>query len=107
MPISISYSKKKSKNQDNNLVLFTNEKFSTNYLNKYLSKSEFSYVSDLLKTSDLKKNILVFEISSKKKIILVSIKTNRKSLDAENLGAEFFGRINIGKKVSIKLFQTV
>ena len=58
MPISISYSKKKRKNQDNNLVLFTNEKFSTNYLNKYLSKSEFSYVSDLLKTSDPKKTFL-------------------------------------------------
>ena len=74
-------------------------------MNKYLSKSEFSYVSDLLKTSDLKKNILVFEISSKKKIILVSIKTNRKSLDAENLGAEFFGRINIGKKSEYKIIS--
>ena len=105
MPISISYSKQKSKNPDSNLVLFTNEKFSTNYLNSYLSKSEFSYISDLLKTSDQKKNILVFEVSSKKKIILVSIKKNKKSSDAENLGAEFFGRINIGKKSEYKIIS--
>ena len=34
----------------------------------------------------------------KKKIILVSIKNNLKNSDIENLGAEFFGKINYGKK---------
>ena len=33
----------------------------------------------LLKTSDLKKNIFVFEVNSKKKIILISIKKNLKT----------------------------
>ena len=50
-----------------------------------------------MKTSDLSKNLLVFELSSKKKIVLVSIKKNPRNSDIENLGAEFFGRINYGK----------
>ena len=41
-----------------NLVLFSDEKFSLNNLKKFLSNSEFSYINDLLKTSDLKKNLL-------------------------------------------------
>ena len=36
-------------------------------------------------------------MSSKKKIVLVSIKNNLKTFDIENLGAEFYGRINYGK----------
>ena len=51
----------------------------------------------ILKSSDLKKNLLIFEINSKKKIVLISIKNNLKTSDIENLGAEFFGRINYGK----------
>ena len=50
-----------------------------------------------MKTSDLKKIYLFFEVSSKRKIILVSIKNNIKTSDIENLGAELFGRINFGK----------
>ncbi|MDA9653346.1 leucyl aminopeptidase [Candidatus Pelagibacter sp.] len=80
-----------------NLVLFTDEKFSINPIKKFISSSEFSYINDLLKASDLSKNIFVFELSSKKKIVLISIKNNLKTFDIENLGAEFCGRINYGK----------
>ncbi len=97
MSIKINYSKKTISKTASNLVLFSNEKFSTNGLKRYLSNSEFSYINDLLKTSDLKKNIFVFEVSSKKKIVLISIKNNIKVSDIENLGAEFYGRINYGK----------
>ena len=51
----------------------------------------------MLKTVDTNKNLFVFELSSKKKIILVSIKKNIKSSDIENLGAEFYSRVNYGK----------
>ena len=67
MSIKINYSKKKEKKSLNNLILFCKEGFKINNLKKYLSELEFSYVSDLLKTNDLKKNLLVFELSSKKK----------------------------------------
>ena len=97
MPLKINYSKKTLNKSSSNIVLFANEKFNINSLKKILSVSEFSYINDLLKSSDLKKNILVFEVNSKKKIILVSIKNNLKTSDIESLGAEFYGRINHGK----------
>ena len=97
MSINIKYLNNKSSNTTANLVLFSNEKYNLNNLKKYFSNSEFSYVSDILKTSDLKKNLLVFELNSKKKIILISIKNNIKTSDIENLGAEFFGLVNHGK----------
>jgi leucyl aminopeptidase len=97
MTIKINYSIKANSKSSANLVLFTNEKFNISGLEKYLSNSEFSYINDLLKTSDLKKNLFVFEVNSKKKIVLVSVKNNLKTSSIENLGAEFYGRINYGK----------
>ena len=97
MPIKINYSKNTYNENSSNLVLFSNENFNLNNLKKYFVNSEFSYINDLLKTSDLKKNLFIFELNSKKKIALISIKKNLKSSDIENLGAEFYGRINHGK----------
>ena len=97
MSIKINYLNKSSSKTSANLVLFSNEKFNISGLKKYLSNSEFSYIDDLLKTSDLKKKLFVFELTSKKKIVLISIKNDSKSSDVENLGAEFYGRINYGK----------
>jgi leucyl aminopeptidase len=97
MSIKINYSKKISSKSLTNLVLFTDEKFNISNLKKYISNTEFSYIKDLLKTSDLKKSIFVFEINSKKKIILISIKKDLKNFDIENLGAEFYNYINYGK----------
>ena len=105
MTIKISYSKKKFDKLSSNLVLFSNDKFNIIGLKKYLSNSEFSYISDLLKSSDLKKNLLVFEVSSKKKIVLLSIKNNLKNTDIENLGAEFYGRVNYGKNADYYLIS--
>ena len=67
-------------------------------MKKHISDYEFSYISDLLKNSDLKKDLLVFEINSKKTIFLASIKKNIKTSDVENLGAKFHGYINYDKK---------
>ena len=67
MSVKINYLKKTIDKSPANLVLFSDEKFNINGLKKYLSNSEFSYISDLLKTSDLKKNIFIFEVNSKKK----------------------------------------
>ena len=97
MSIKINYSSKTINKSSSNLVLFSNEDFSINTMRSFLSDSEFNYINDLLKTSDLKKNLHVFEVSSKKKIIIVSIKKNLKNFDIENLGSEFYGRVNYGK----------
>ena len=67
MSVKISYSKKTINKPSANIVLFVNEKFNTSNVKKYLSNNELSYINDLLKTSDLKKNIFVYEVNSKKK----------------------------------------
>ena len=97
MSIKINYLNKTGSLSSSNLVLFANEKFNISSVKENLSDTEYSYINDLLKTSDLKKNLFVFEVSSKKKIILILIKSNLKTSDVENLGAEFYGRINHGK----------
>ena len=97
MSIQINYNSSGSKNTSNNLILFVDEKFNIGPLKKYISTSEFSYIKELLKTSDLSKNLLIFELNSKRKIIFISIKKNLKNSEIESLGAELYGRINYGK----------
>ena len=71
MTVHINYKKSNLKKISSNLILFVDEKFNINGLKKQISNSEFSYIADLLKTSDLKKDLLVFEINSKKTIFLI------------------------------------
>ena len=97
MTVKIEYSKKAFSQSSSNLVVFSNDEFKNRDFKKHLSNSEFEYINELLKTSDLKKNLFIFEINSKKKIVLVSIKNNLKLSDIESLGAEFFERVNYGK----------
>ena len=97
MSIKINHSKNKYNKISSNLVLFTNEKRNTNNLKKYLSNFEFNYINDLIKTADTKKRIFVFEINSKRKIFLVSIKDKIENLEIENLGAQLFENISHGK----------
>ena len=98
MSIKINYKSDGSKKNSNNLVLFVDENFNISGLKKYVSNTELSYISDLLKANDLKKNLLFFEINSKKTIFLVSIKKDLKTSDIESLGAKFHGHINYDKK---------
>src|SRR6056300_1740114 len=98
MTVQINYKTNSSKKTSSNMVLFVDEKFNINGLKKHISNSEFSYVADLLKNSDLKRDLLIFKINSKKTIFLVSIKKDIKTSDIENLGAKFHGYINYNKK---------
>ena len=98
MTIKINYKNTGSKKSLTNLILFVDENFNISNLKKYLTNLEFSYISDLLKSSDLKKDLLFFEVNSKKIVFLVSIKKNLKISDIENLGAKFHGYINFDKK---------
>ena len=69
MSIKINYKNNILKKSSKNLILFVEEGFVMNKLKKYLSNIEFFYINDLLKNSDLKKDILFFEINSQKKNI--------------------------------------
>ncbi len=98
MTIQINYKNRGSKNLLSNLVFFVNEDFNISRIKKYISTNEFLYISDLLKTSDLQKSLLFFEINSKKTIFLISIKRDLKISDIESLGAKFHSYINYEKK---------
>jgi leucyl aminopeptidase len=98
MSIQINYKKNSLKKPSANHVLFVDQNFNISGLKKHLSNSEFSYINDLLKNSDLKKDLLFFEINSKKTIFLVSIKKNLKISDIESLGAKFHSFIDYEKK---------
>ncbi|MDA7444530.1 leucyl aminopeptidase [Candidatus Pelagibacter ubique] len=98
MSIKINYKNTISTKSTINLVLFVNENFNIKEIKKYISNSEFSYIADLLKNSDLKKDTLFFEVNSKKTIFLVSVKKNIKISDIENLGAKFHSYINFDRK---------
>ena len=94
MTIQINYKNSDLKNKMSNQVLFVGENFNIKGLKKYISSSEYSYISDLLKSHDLKKDLLFFDINSKKKIFLVSIKKDLKTSSIESLGAKFYNLIN-------------
>ena len=98
MSIQINYKNKGSKKPAANLVLFVEEKFNINSFKKFISNTEYNYIFELLKTNDLKQDILVFEINSKKSIFLVSVKKDITASDIENLGAKFHKHINYEKK---------
>ena len=60
MSIKINYKNSSPGKPSTNLILFVEENFDISGLKKYLSDTEFSYIADLLKNSDLKKDLLFF-----------------------------------------------
>ena len=102
MKITVNYKKKLSAKNSSNLIFFVNEKYNLINLSKFITKPEYNYVIDLIKSQDLTKKILIFDINSKKKIILISLKKNIISSEIVNLGADFF---NLSKDFKNKNFQ--
>ncbi len=98
MKIEINFKNRVSDKSAGNLILLVDEKLNITDIKKVLSNPEYSYINDLIKSEDQKKKILTFDISSKKKIILISFKNNFNSCDAENLGAEFYDVLSKFKK---------
>ena len=90
MNIKINFKNQAFSKSYGNLLLFVDEKFNISSLKKLISISEYSYIQDLLKNESLEKKIITFDISSKRKIILISLKNNSTKSDAENLGAKCY-----------------
>ena len=91
MNIKINFKNQAFSKSYGNSIFFVDEKFNISSLKKLISNSEYAYILDLLKNEDLKKKIVTFDISSKRKIILISLKKNLTNFDAENLGAKCYG----------------
>ena len=55
MNIKINFKKQVFNKSSENLILFVDENFNISSLKKNISNSDYSYISDLLKTRDSKK----------------------------------------------------
>jgi leucyl aminopeptidase len=93
MSIKVYFKSILSKKFIENLVLFTDEKFDVGNLRKHISSTEFFYIHELLKKNNLNKSLNIFEINSKKKVILIPIKPGLKITEIENLGSKFYTEI--------------
>ena len=68
MSVTINYNKRPLKKNLSSPILFCDEKFNISSLKKHVIASEYSFITDLIKSKDTKKNILSFDINSKKKL---------------------------------------
>ena len=103
MSVQISYKRNTLKKSSENHVLFVNDTFNTSNLKRYISSKEYSYVSDLLNINDKKEKIIIYEINSRKKIILVSIKKKITNSEIESLGAKFYEKFKDSKLNTYKI----
>ena len=93
MSLLLNYKNVVSNKNGANIIYLVDEKFNISNLKKFISNSHYSFLTDLLKTSDIKREILNFEINSKKTIILVSLKKVLSKSGAEKLGAKLYSYI--------------
>ena len=107
MSVKISYKKTLLKSKFGDLIFFVDEKYNLLGLKKYFNKSENEFISDLLRSQNLSKTVSRFDLNSKKRIFLISVKKNISSFEAENLGAEFFNYIKDFKKKEFELNSDV
>ena len=93
MSIKINYKNNSLKNNSGKFIFFVDEKYTLSSLKKSLNKFEYQFIRDIISSNDLSKNIISFDINSKKKFFLIFLKKNIKSSEIENLGAKFFNYI--------------
>ena len=90
MSIQINYKAGPSKKKSSNLVLFVDENFNITGLKKLISNEEYAFIGDLLAINDKKKKIIAYDLNSRRRIILISIKKKITTSEVEALGAKFY-----------------
>ena len=93
MTVQISHINKANIKTSYNQVLFTNKNLDINNLKKDFTKDEGLFIKDILKKKNNKKGIFLFNVSSKKKLILIPVKEDLDEIGVEKLGAEFYNFI--------------
>ena len=94
MSIKISYKKASNEKSIQNYVLFSNEDFQINGLNKILLGKQSSQINRIIKSyKSKKKEFISFNHNLDQKIILIKIKNNQTSTDNEKIGANFYNFI--------------
>ncbi len=105
MNIKINFKKQAINKSSGNLILFTDEKLNISSSKKYISDTEYSYLSDLLKTKDSKQKIMTFDINSNRKIIIATLNKNLNKSDTEKLGAKCYEVFSELKKTEYSIYS--
>ncbi len=91
MSIKISYKKGIQEKLVKNYVLFANEDFKINGLNKLPLGKQSSQINKIIKSNySKKKEFIFFNHNSDQKIVLIKIKNNQTSTENEKKGANFY-----------------
>ena len=107
MSIKISYKKGFNDKIVKNYVLFSNEKFSVNGLNKIKLVNKKNEINKTIETNKHKKREFIsFNINSKQKIILIKTKHNHTSSENEKLGASFYNFIKSNFLTNLTFLET-
>ena len=86
MSIKITLKNNTKDNQVKNYVLFCDENFKINGLNKLSLNKQSKLINDSIQSNNLKKkDIIFFNINPIQKIILIKIKKNQSSLESEKI----------------------
>jgi len=99
MIININYNNAINNKLITNYALFSRENYNISDLKNYFSDLEIISIKEIIKNTNLKKNIISFNLNSKKKLFLIDIKKKINNYEIEGLGAEFYEFI---KDLSIK-----
>ena len=106
MSIKITLKNNTKDNQVKNYVLFCDENFKINGLNKLSLNKQSKLINDSIQSNNLKKkDIIFFNINPIQKIILIKIKKNQSSLETEKIGAKFFNFMKSNFIFSSNLFD--
>ena len=93
MTIKINLKKSFKDNAIGNYVLFANEEFKINSLNK-LQLAKFSnQINKIISSDKSKKDFLTFNLSPNLRVIVIKLKNTLSSVESEKKGAEFYNFI--------------
>jgi len=101
MNIKIKHSNKSDNFSHSSHVFFLKEKFEIKTLKNFLGKSDLEFIAEILKVKNIKKNILLLDLNSKKSICLIKVD---KDSNEENLGAEFYDFLKSNNLKDVEIY---
>ena len=106
MSIKISYKNSISEKIIKNYVLFANEEFKINGLNKLSLNKQSNQINRTINSNkSKKKEFIIFNLNPDQKIILIKIKNNQTSTDNEKKGANFYNFVKSNLLTNLTFFD--
>ena len=106
MSIKISHKNSLSEKLIKNYVLFANEEFKINGLNKLSLSKQWNQINRTINSNkSKKKEFIIFNHSPDQKIILVKIKNNQTSTENEKKGANFYNFVKSNLLTNLTFFD--